>query len=125
MLLLVLMVGLASAQVLQQDDNKKDNKTAPKAQPKARVEDESIPDSLLHARWRIQHTAPVVVEDLDSSALDLRMQDNIKLQLITPIVGHPQFAARTLLRDSIITGYFIVTVDLPITSFANGNFELM
>ena len=29
-------------------------------------------------RWRIQPTAPVVVADLDSSALDLRMPDNVK-----------------------------------------------
>ena len=29
-------------------------------------------------RWRIQPTAPMVVEDLDSSAVDLRMPDNIK-----------------------------------------------
>ena len=59
-----------------------DNKTAPKAQPKAQpvsaVDDENIPDSLLHPRWKIQKTAPVVVEDLDSSALDLNMPDNIR-----------------------------------------------
>ena len=42
------------------------------------VEDESIPDSLLRARFRIQKTAPVLVEDLDSSALDLRMPENIR-----------------------------------------------
>ena len=42
------------------------------------VEDESIPDSLLRARWRIQKTAPVLVEDLDSSVLDLRMPENIR-----------------------------------------------
>ena len=39
---------------------------------------ETIPDSLLHARWRIQKTAPILVEDLDSSALDLRLPDNIR-----------------------------------------------
>ena len=59
-----------------------DNKTAPKAQPKAQpvsaVDDENIPDSLLHPRWKIQKTAPVLVEDLDSSALDLNMPDNIR-----------------------------------------------
>ena len=59
-----------------------DNKTAPKAQPKAQpvsaVDDENIPDSLLHPRWKIQKTAPVMVEDLDSSALDLNMPDNIR-----------------------------------------------
>ena len=32
----------------------------------------------LKARWRIQPTVPVVVEDLDSSALDLRRPDNIR-----------------------------------------------
>ena len=52
-----------------------------KAQPKAlTVEDETIPDSLLHPRWRIQKTAPVLTADLDSSALDLRMPDNVKVQ---------------------------------------------
>ncbi len=51
---------------------------APKAQPVSAVEDEIIPDSLLHARWRIQRTAPVEVSDLDSSALDLKMPDNIR-----------------------------------------------
>ena len=35
-------------------------------------------DSLLHPRWKIQKTAPVLVEDLDSSALDLKMPDNIR-----------------------------------------------
>ena len=32
----------------------------------------------LRARWRIQPTAPILVNDLDSSALDLRMPDNIR-----------------------------------------------
>ena len=53
-------------------------KAQPKAQPRLTVEDETIPDSLLDARWRIQPTAPVLTHDLDSSALDLRMPDNIK-----------------------------------------------
>ena len=54
-------------------------KAQPKAQPKSlTLEDESIPDSLLDARWRIQKTAPLLVEDLDSSALDLKMPENVK-----------------------------------------------
>ena len=60
-------------------DTSKTRRAVPKAQPKAIVAvDESIPDSLLHARWRIQPTVPILTEDLDSSALDLRMPDNIK-----------------------------------------------
>ena len=45
------------------------------------IEGDSIPDSLLHARWRIQKTAPVEVADLDSSALDLRFPENIRQQV--------------------------------------------
>ena len=53
-----------------------------KTQPKGlTVEDESIPDSLLHARWRIQPTAPLYQTDLDSSALDLKMPENVKQQV--------------------------------------------
>ena len=36
------------------------------------------PDSLPAARWRIQKTAPVTVADLDTSATDLRMPQNIR-----------------------------------------------
>ena len=53
-----------------------------KAQPKLEVDDETIPDSLLHARWRIQRTAPIEASDLDSTALDLRMPDNIKQEVV-------------------------------------------
>ena len=52
-----------------------------KAQPVLHVEDETIPDSLLHPRWKIQKTAPIEVADLDSSALDLRLPSNIRQQV--------------------------------------------
>ena len=39
------------------------------------------PDTTVTARWRIQPTAPVEVADLDSSALDLRMPENVKQQV--------------------------------------------
>ena len=55
-----------------------DSTRAIKAQPVLQVEEETIPDSLLHARWKIQKTAPLLVADLDSSALDLRFPENIK-----------------------------------------------
>ena len=52
-----------------------------KAQPVLQVEEETIPDSLLHPRWKIQKTAPIEVADLDSSALDLRLPSNISQQV--------------------------------------------
>ena len=55
-----------------------DTVSRPEAQPISTLDDENIPDSLLHPRWKIQKTAPVIVEDLDSSALDLKMPDNIR-----------------------------------------------
>ena len=51
-----------------------------KAQPTLVTEDEEIPDSLLHPRWKIKKTSPVVVSDLDSAVVDLRMPENIKQQ---------------------------------------------
>jgi len=38
-------------------------------------------DTIAPARWRIQPTAPMTTEDLDSSALDLKMPDNIKQEV--------------------------------------------
>ena len=51
-----------------------------KAQPTLVTEEDDIPDSLLHPRWKIKKTSPVFVSDLDSSVVDLRMPDNIKQQ---------------------------------------------
>ena len=67
--------------VSAQDDKTQSKRPAVKAQPKLNVEDETVPDSLLHPRWRIQPTAPVYQTDLDSSALDLKMPENVKQQV--------------------------------------------
>ncbi|MDD5862319.1 MAG: cell surface protein SprA [Prevotella sp.] len=42
------------------------------------VDEDSIPDSLLHPRWKIQRTVPISEEDLDQSPLDLQRPDNLK-----------------------------------------------
>ena len=39
------------------------------------------PDTIRITRWRIQPTVPVEVADLDSSALDLRMPENVKQEV--------------------------------------------
>ena len=43
--------------------------------------DEPPKDTIRITRWRVQPTAPVEVADLDSSALDLRMPENVKQQV--------------------------------------------
>ena len=77
-----LLALTAFGAVPQQDDDDKQKKAAPKSQPgRIVVDDETIPDSLVHSRWKIQKTTPVETADLDSSALDLRMPDNVKQQV--------------------------------------------
>ena len=56
---------------------KKNDTIAIKAQP-ILENDDSIPDSLLNTRWKIQRTAPITVSDLDQNAADLKRPDNLK-----------------------------------------------
>ena len=62
-------------------DDKTQQKPVPHGQPVLHAEDEEIPDSLLHPRWKIQKTAPIEVADLDSSAIDLRFPENIRQEV--------------------------------------------
>lgn len=50
------------------------------AQPLLADED-SIPDSLLHPRWKIQRTMPITYDDLNQSALDLKRPDGLKYEV--------------------------------------------
>ena len=72
------LLSVAALAVPPQDIRTEGRRAGDDAPQMPVVEDETIPDSLLRARWRIQKTTPVLVEDLDSSALDLRMPDNIR-----------------------------------------------
>ncbi len=51
------------------------------AQPIIENED-SIPDSLLHPRWKIQRTMPITLSDLNQGAADLRRPDNLKQEVV-------------------------------------------
>ncbi len=63
-------------------DDKTQQKPAPRAQPTLKIEEDTIPDSLLHSRWKIQKTVPLEIADLDSSALDLHLPENIKREIV-------------------------------------------
>ena len=78
---IAVLLSITALAIPPQDDKTQKQKTAAKAQPVMQVEDETIPDSLLHPRWKIQKTAPIEVADLDSSALDLRLPENIKQEV--------------------------------------------
>jgi len=52
------------------------------AQPVLDIDDEEIPDSLLHPRWKIQRTTPITYDDLDQNATDLQRPDNLRQEVI-------------------------------------------
>lgn len=78
--ILVSLLSICALAMPPQDDRTAAKKPVPKAQPKLAADDETIPDSLINTRWKVKRTAPMLVEDLDSSSIDLRMPDNIKQQ---------------------------------------------
>ena len=47
-----------------------------------KVEDDTIPDSLLNTRWKIQLTQPYSLSDLYQSPLDLQRPDNMKYDVV-------------------------------------------
>ena len=67
----------------QQDkqENKQQDKKLPKHQP-IQVDEDTIPDSLLHPRWKIQLTQPYSLSDLYQSPLDLKRPDALRYQVI-------------------------------------------
>ena len=52
-----------------------------KAQPVI-VQDDTIPDSLLHPRWKIQRITPVTEDDLVTYPADLSFPENIKQEVV-------------------------------------------
>ena len=71
--------GYALAMPYPQDDKK--NAISVNAQP-LKVDEDTIPDSLLHPRWQIQKTQPYSLSDLYQSPLDLRRPDNLQYQVV-------------------------------------------
>ena len=59
----------------------KSSKISVSAQP-FKVEDDTIPDSLLNTRWKIQLTQPYSLSDLYQSPLDLQRPDNMKYDVV-------------------------------------------
>ncbi len=64
-----------------EQDKGKSSKISVSAQP-FKVEDDTIPDSLLNTRWKIQLTQPYSLSDLYQSPLDLQRPDNMKYDVV-------------------------------------------
>ena len=77
--LMVATFGYAIALPQLQDDKKKTHTST--AQP-VQLDEDTIPDSLLHTRWQIQCTQPYSLSDLYQSPLDLKRPDNLQYQVV-------------------------------------------
>lgn len=77
--LMVATFGYAIALPQLQDDKKKTHTST--AQP-VQLDEDTIPDSLLHTRWQIQRTQPYSLSDLYQSPLDLKRPDNLQYQVL-------------------------------------------
>lgn len=77
--LMVATFGYAIALPQFQDDKKKTHTST--AQP-VQLDEDTIPDSLLHTRWQIQRTQPYSLSDLYQSPLDLKRPDNLQYQVV-------------------------------------------
>ena len=77
--LMVATFGYAIALPQLQDDKKKTHTGT--AQP-VQLDEDTIPDSLLHTRWQIQRTQPYSLSDLYQSPLDLKRPDNLQYQVV-------------------------------------------
>ena len=77
--LMVATFGYAIALPQLQDDKKKTHTST--AQP-VQLNEDTIPDSLLHTRWQIQRTQPYSLSDLYQSPLDLKRPDNLQYQVV-------------------------------------------
>ena len=51
-------------------------------QAKLRLQQDTIPDSLLNPRWKIQRTTPITYDDLKQGTTDLKRPDNIKQEVV-------------------------------------------
>mgnify|MGYP002657995892 CR=1 FL=1 len=77
--LMVATFGYAIALPQLQDDKKKTHTST--SQP-VQLDEDTIPDSLLHTRWQIQRTQPYSLSDLYQSPLDLKRPDNLQYQVV-------------------------------------------
>ena len=79
----------------QDDKTRKDSKVASVPPAAVEIEEDTIPDSLLHPRWKVQRTVPLTVSDLHQGAADLARPGNLKQDAIyNDTLGQYVFGAK-------------------------------
>ena len=74
------------------------------------LQDDTIPDSLLHPRWKIQRTTPITQDDLKRGPHDLQLPDNVKQEVVyNDTLNH--YVIGSKLGDSYLNTPIIMTPD--------------
>ncbi len=104
------LLSICALAMPPQDDNTaKQKKPAPKAQPTLKADEEAIPDSLLHPRWKINRTAPLTADDLDSASIDLHSPDNVKQEVEYTEDSLGQYRIGAKMGDSYLNAPMLMT----------------
>ncbi len=69
------------AKKLRDEKNKSMLEKYREKQAKLRLQEDTIPDSLLHPRWKIQKTSPITYDDLKQGSADLQRPENMKQEV--------------------------------------------
>ena len=66
---------------IDDEDNAKQGKKT-EIRKQITISEDSIPDSLLHPRWKIQRTLPITYDDLEQGTTDLNRPENLKQEVV-------------------------------------------
>jgi cell surface protein SprA len=67
---------------IDDDDTAKPKKRKAEIKKQITIKEDSIPDSLLHPRWKIQRTMPITYDDLEQGSSDLNRPENLKQDVV-------------------------------------------
>ena len=94
----------------QAPDDKKKTRPVSVALSDLDLQEDTIPDSLLHPRWKIQRTTPITQDDLKRGPHDLSLPDNVKQEVEYNDTLN-QYVIGSKLGDSYLNTPIIMTPD--------------
>lgn len=81
-LLIVMPTMIWGAVSFQDDKTAKQQEKKTDVKKQIIIKEDTIPDSLLHPRWKIQRTMPITYDDLEQGSTDLDRPENLKQEVV-------------------------------------------
>ncbi len=80
--LIVMPTMIWGAVSFQDDKTAKQQEKKTDIKKQITIQEDTIPDSLLHPRWKIQRTMPITYDDLEQGSADLNRPENLKQEVV-------------------------------------------